>query len=127
MPDTHAPLHGMRGTIIIDEYAFFPTPTPWARWKAASCELVDWWAATLMRALYMRPRAICTANVRLASERVNKGDEPAILPDNSIASGELARLLQAQGIAVSFPPPGRMLGRTEAERLARALKQSGAE
>lgn len=128
MPDPTKPLSGKRGTIIIDEYAFIPQPTPWARWKAASRELLDWWAATLMRALYIRPRGICTANVRPAPERANKGDEPVILldpvilPDNSIASHELALRLRAQGVAVAFPPPGRLLGRTEAERLARALK-----
>lgn len=43
---------------------FNDTGAAWARWKIASCDLVNSWAANLMRSLYIRPFPVCPPIVR---------------------------------------------------------------
>lgn len=56
----------MLGQLLAEEVA----ATPWTRWKAASCELINWWAARLMTALYIRPFRICPQNVHTSPRHI---------------------------------------------------------
>lgn len=53
----------MLGQLLAEEAAH----TPWTRWKAASCDLVNWAAARIMRALYIAPFRVCLQNVHASS------------------------------------------------------------
>lgn len=66
----------MLGQLLAEEAA----QTPWTRWKSATCDLVNWWAARLMRALYIAPFRICRRNVLSApdqNETAPSGINPA--------------------------------------------------
>lgn len=57
----------MLGQLLAEEAAH----TPWTRWKSATCDLVNWAAARIMRALYIAPFRVCLQNVH-ASSRQNE-------------------------------------------------------
>lgn len=55
----------MLGQMLVEEAAH----TPWTRWKAASCDLVNWAAARIMRALYIAPFRVCLLKVHASSHQ----------------------------------------------------------
>lgn len=57
------------GQLLAEEAA----TTPWARWKSASCELVNWWAARFMSALYIAPKRKHPQKVHLSSHQNETG------------------------------------------------------
>lgn len=61
----------MLGQLLAEE----ATHTPWTRWKAASCDLVNWAAARIMRALYIAPFRVCLLKVHASS---HQNETPAV-------------------------------------------------
>lgn len=57
------------GQLLAEEAA----TTPWDRWKTASCELVNWWAARFMSALYIAPKRKHPQKVQLSSHQNETG------------------------------------------------------
>lgn len=94
--------------------------TPWACWKSASCELVKWWAARFMSALYIAPKRKHPQKVQPSSPHNETG--AICLPDCSITSAALAKQLSKLGHAVEMPAPGKPTTKPAADRSAGKLQ-----
>lgn len=80
----------MLGQMLAEETA----ATPWTRWKAATCDLVNWAAARIMRALYIAPFRVCLQNVHASSHHIETAS-----PVPSSARTERPLWLSAREIA----------------------------
>lgn len=105
-PQPH--LRGGKGSVVIDELAFLAADravpvTPWARWKTASGDLVNSWAARLMRSLYIRPFAVCPPNVRTDIRLSENGATVHVRPEiegpTDLGLNDPGHWLSAQQIA----------------------------